>query len=381
MDHVRVTRTAGALVLAGLITVAGPAGPATAAGAAGPCTPKILVLGALGDDTYARDVPPGQGVMDLGAGDLAVGVSDHKPVYWTGTTPHRVPLRDPDETGKVLAVNAHGLMVGVLHGSEGTTLFTYRQGAAAVTPLPDSDGSDGEADVNDAGYVVSRSKSWIGTVWKDGRKVRELPVPADAGPGTRIKMVTGINRAGDILGQAEQDYEVPETGEHMQGTYPVLWPADGTASRLPAPTGTGTMEESYVQDLDDSTRIVGYDWSGPWHEYTPWVWTPPHTGPGTSPGTLSTHPYGTFEAISPTTGLSVGTAKFHPEEMTLPDQAQVWPGSGPVMALPRLAPGKASMADAVSDDGRVGWAAVNGAGKLRPVVWTCAIKQAYHPGS
>ncbi|MGW7194427.1 hypothetical protein, partial [Streptomyces sp. NPDC054838] len=345
------------------------------------CTPRIHVLGSLGPETYQRDTRRTQGVMDLGAGNLAVGVSGYKPVYWTGTTVHRVPLSDPDSTGQVLAVNAHGLMVGVLDTFAGTSLFTYQQGAPAITLLDDGDGSDGEADVNDAGYVVSRSRNWVGTVWKDGRKVRELPVPADAGPGTRIKMVTGINRAGDVLGQAEQDYEVPETGEHLQGTYPVLWPADGTAARLPAPTGTGTLEESYVQDLDESTRIVGYDWSGPWHEYTPWVWTPPHTGPGSSPGTLSTHPYGTFEAISPTTNVSVGTAKFHPEQLTRPDQAQLWPGSGPVMALPRLPAGGASMADAVSDDGRVGGAAVNASGKLKPVVWTCAAEQAYHPGS
>ncbi|WP_330261251.1 hypothetical protein [Streptomyces sp. NBC_00539] len=382
MGDVRIRRgavtAAAAVVVAGLITAGGPA---ATAGAAATCTPRIQVLGSLGADTYERDARRSQGVMDLGAGDLAVGVSGYEPVYWTGTTVHRVPLTDPDQRGQVLAVNAHGLMVGVLDALGKTTLFTYQQGAAAITLLPESDGSDLEADVNDAGFVVSRSDSWVGTVWKDGRKVRELPLPADAGPGTRIKMVTGINRAGDILGQAEQDHEVPETGEHLHGTYPVLWPADGTAARLLAPTGTGAYEESYVQDLDESTRIVGYDWQGPWHEYTPWVWTPPHTAPGATPGVLSTHPYGTFEAISATTGVSVGTAKFHPEQPILPDQAQLWPGSGPVKALPRLAAGGASMADAVSDDGRVGGAAVNASGGLKPVVWTCATKQAYDPGS
>lgn len=96
---------------------------------------------------------------------------------------------------------------------------------------------------------------------------------------------------------------------------------------------------------------------------------------------LSSHPYATFEAISPTTNLTVGTAKFHPDEMTLPDQALLRSGSGPVKALPRLAAGGASMADAVSDADRVGGAAVNAKGKLKPVIWTCATKQAYNPGS
>ncbi|WP_412075387.1 hypothetical protein ACLF6K_05545 [Streptomyces xanthophaeus] len=373
----RTMSAAGAAIaLTGLITAAGPATAAPAT-----CTPKIQVLGHLTPDAYHPDSLPAQGVLDLGAGNLAVGVSGSKPVYWTGTRLHRVPLPDATRTGEVLAVNRNGLMVGRLVG-DGGYLFTYRAGDAAVTPLPGSDWSDQEADVNDAGHVVARSSSWVGTVWKDGQKVRELPVPDGADPGTRIKMVTAINARGDILGQAKQDYEVPETGEHREGTYPVLWPADGGPAKALVPTsGNSSFAESYVQDLDESGRIVGYDWLGPWHEYKPWVWAPPHTGPGTSPGVLNTHPYGTFEAISPTTGVSVGTAKFHPESRTLPDQAQLWSGTGPVLALPRLAAGGASTAEAVSDDGRVGGSAVNANGKHRPVIWTCAVKQAYLPQS
>ncbi|MCY0960378.1 hypothetical protein [Streptomyces sp. H27-H5] len=112
--------------------------------------------------------------------------------------------------------------------------------------------------------------------------MRDLPVPEDAGPGTRIEMVTGINGRGDVL--AEQDYEVPETEQHLQGSYPVLWPGDESPARTLAPSGSGTLEPSHVQDIDESGRIVGYDWRGPWHEYRPFVRTPPHTGPGSSPG-------------------------------------------------------------------------------------------------
>ncbi|MFJ7586534.1 hypothetical protein ACIQZO_03865 [Streptomyces sp. NPDC097617] len=367
-----MSAAAAAIVVTGLISAAGPAVAADAK-----CAPKIQVLGSIGDESYARDARPGQGVFDLGAGNLAVGVSGHQPVYWTGATVHRVPLSDPDGTGQVIAVNAHGLMVGVVHGAVRPSLFTYRVGDAAITLLPDSYGYDTEADVNDAGYVVSRSDSGVATVWKDGQKVRELPLPADAGPGTRITMVTGINNQGDILAMATQDYEVPETGQHLQGTHPVLWPGDGSTARLLAPAAN----DSYVQDIDESRRIVGYDWAGPWHEYAPLVWEPPLTGTPTSPGVLSTHPYATFEAISATTNLSVGTAKFHPDMLTLPDQALLRSGSGPVKALPRLAAGGASMAEAVSDGDRVGGAAVNAKGKLKPVIWTCATKQAYNPGS
>ncbi|MCX5072102.1 hypothetical protein OHA84_30760 [Streptomyces sp. NBC_00513] len=376
MNNVRIRRgtaaAAAAMVVAGLVTAAGPAA------AAAPCTPKIQVLGALTPDTHYPDSVQTQGVLDFGAGNLSVGVSGGKPVYWTGTTLHKVPLADPNAGGRVLAVNRHGLMVGVLHDAAGTSLFSYRKGAAAITTLPGGHGYDMEADVNDAGYIVSRGTPG-GVVWKDGVKVRDLPVPADAGPGTRIEMVTGINGRGDVLGMSEQDYEVPETGEHLRGSHPVLWPGDGSPARTLAPSGGGTPESSHVQDIDESGRIVGYDWRGPWHEYKPFVWTPPHTGPGSSPGVLSTHPYGTFEAISATTNVSVGTARFHPESMTLQDQAQWWPGSGPVLALPRLAKDAPSTADAVTDDDRVGGAAVNAKGRLKPVIWTCASKQAYAP--
>lgn len=357
------------IVLAGLVTAAGPAVAAEAK-----CTPKIQVLGHLAPDTYVPDTMPTQGVLDLGTGNLAVGVSGGKPVYWTGTTLHRVPLHDATLTGEVIAVNSGGLMVGRVNGENGY-LFTYRAGNAAPTPLPGTGWPDIEADVNDAGYVTSLTVQGVATVWKDGQKVRELRLPADSGPGTRIKMITAINTAGDILGLAEQDYEVPETGEHKLGNYPLVWPADGSPARALAPSG----QDSYVQDMDDSGRVTGYDWLGPAHQYRPFVWTPPYTGPASSPGVLNTHPYGTFEAISRTTNVSVGTAKFHPESQTLPDQAQLWPGSGPVLALPRLSPNGASTAEAVSDRDRVGGSAVNAKGRLRPVIWTCASKQAYLP--
>ncbi|MFE9629958.1 hypothetical protein [Streptomyces sp. NPDC006463] len=359
---------AAAIVLAGIVTAAGPAAAATA------CTPRIQVLGSLGEDVYNPGNPQNQGVLALGAGKLSVGVSGAQPVYWTGTTLHKVPLPAAGLHGELLAVNKSGLMVGRIHGAEGY-VFTYRAGATAITPLPGSDYAYGEADVNDAGYVVSRNRAGVGIVWKDGQKVRELPLPAEAGPGTSVELVTAVNNKGDILGLAKQDYEDPATGGHLSGSHPVIWPGDGGPARYLAPSG----QESYVQDLDESGHVVGYDWYGPGYQYKPWTWTPPYTAAGTSPGVLNTHPYGTFEAISPTTEVTVGTAKFHPEEQTLPDQAQLWPGTGPVLALPRLAANQASAAESVADDGRVGGAAVNAKGELKPVIWTCATKQAYLP--
>ncbi|WP_411103224.1 hypothetical protein [Streptomyces sp. cmx-4-9] len=359
---------AAAVVLAGIVGAVGPASAATA------CTPQIQVLGSLGTSGYNPGNPQTEGVLALGAGRLSVGVSGALPVYWTGTVLHRVPLPAAGLRGELVAVNKDGLMVGRILGPDGY-VFTYRAGAPAISPLPGSDYAYGEADVNDAGYVVSRNRAGTGLVWKDGVTVRELPLPADAGPGTSLDLVTAVNNKGDVLGMARQDHEVPETGAHLEATYPVVWPGDGGPARSLAPS----TQESHVQDLDEGGRVVGYDWYGPGYAFTPWTWTLPYTGPGTSPGVLTTHPYGTFEAVSPTTEVAVGTAKFHPDEQAVQDQAQLWPGSGPVLALPRLAAGRAGTAASVSDDGRVGGAAVNAAGRLKPVVWTCATRQAYLP--
>lgn len=64
----------------------------------------------------------------------------------------------------------------------------------------------------------------------------------------------------------------------------------------------------------------------------------------------------------------------------LPD-ARSWitpgPGHGPMRVLPGLAPARFTAAFAVTDDDRVGGAAQDARGQVRPVVWTCAAKQAF----
>ncbi|MFG2616601.1 hypothetical protein ACGFXC_03190 [Streptomyces sp. NPDC048507] len=368
---------AAAVVLAGIVTAAGPASAAPSAAA---CTPKVQVLGSIGSSVYNPGGPQADSVLGLGKGNLSVGVSGGLPVYWTGTTLHKVPLTAPAASGELVAVNKGGLMVGrAFTTGGGGYLFTYRAGAAAITPLPGADELYGDADVNDAGYVVSRNRAGVGLVWKDGQKVRELAPPADAPPHALVDLVTGINNKGDIVGTAKVDHYDSDHDQQLWESIPVLWPADGGPAKSLAPSGGGTYQESRVTDVDEGGRVVGYDWYGPGYAYKPWTWAAPYTAPGTSPGTLTPFPYGTFEAVSPTANVSVGTAKFHPDEPTRADQAQLWKGTGPVLALPRLAADRPSTATAVADDGRAGGAAVNAKGKLKPVIWTCAAQQAYLP--
>ncbi|MFG2414872.1 hypothetical protein [Streptomyces goshikiensis] len=64
---------------------------AAAGASAAACKPALTVLGALpGAEAAGRK----EGVRDLGRGALSVGSSRGKPVYWTGTTVHRVPMQD-----------------------------------------------------------------------------------------------------------------------------------------------------------------------------------------------------------------------------------------------------------------------------------------------
>ncbi|MFJ5546558.1 hypothetical protein [Streptomyces sp. NPDC093225] len=365
---------AAAAAVAGLISAAGPA--AATAG----CKPQLKVLGTLGPaDPRDHD---DDGVRDLGTGDVAVGQSAWKPVYWKGTRVHAVPLPAGITSGEVLAVNSSGLMVGTYRDDAAATsrAFSYRIGDAAVTTLPEGESAGWrEMDVNDAGYIVmDEDNGRGGLVWRDGVVVRRLALPPGSRPEAHVTYVTAINNRGDVLGTAEENYEVPETGQQVDRWYPVVWPADGGPAKTLGPVGD-SLNMQYVQDIDESGRVVGHWFHGPWYEYRPMVWDAPYEEPGGSPGLLGSFPYGTFEAISRTTDVAVGTAKYHPDNPTLPDQAQLWTGSGPVRALPRLAPGGASAAEAVTDDDRAGGSAVDAKGVRQSVVWTCATKQAYLP--
>ncbi|MFE9142370.1 hypothetical protein [Streptomyces tubercidicus] len=336
----------------------------------GVCRPALQVLASL----------PGSGgsrVKGLGPNALAVGASRGLPVYWTGTRVHRVPLPAKFTGGEVVAVNAKGLMVGSLQGDGRTAAFSFRAGARAVTLLPEGAHA---ADVNDQGLIVGdtvKGGALIGLEWDGARIRRRLAPPA----GYSLTSVTALNNAGQIAGSGEavKDDESWSAG--------LLWPARSGAAAVPLqrywPAGV-PYDFWYPRDIDRAGRIVGT------HDYTrldtltPTQWLPPYAIES-EPGLLGERTSGTFEAISPTTNVSVGTASDSnmvgpfPPETAPPEQAQIWPGTGPLLALPRLSPEGPSQAYAVSDDQRVGGAAADATSTSRAVIWTCALRQAYRP--
>lgn len=373
--HLRaaVTVVATAFLAPLLTATPAPASPARHADGARPpaeCRPALQVLASL----------PGSGgsqVRGLGPNALAVGGSRGLPVYWTGTRVHRVPLPAGFTGGEVAAVNAKGLMAGTLQGTGRTAAFSFRAGARTVTLLPEGAHA---ADVNDRGLIVgdgTKSGAFTGLVWDGTRIVRRLAPPA----GYSLTSVTTLNNAGQIAGSGDafRDDESWSAG--------LTWPARPGAAPVPLQRywpGGVSYDYWYPRDIDSAGRIVGT------HDYTrvdtltPTQWLPPYTTE-TEPGLLGERTSGTFEAISPTTNISVGTAlDSHmvgpfPPETAPPLQAQIWPGTGPLLALPRLTPEGDAQAHAISDDQRVGGSAIDATSTTRAVIWTCALRQAYQP--
>ncbi|WP_329143758.1 hypothetical protein OIU91_06800 [Streptomyces sp. NBC_01456] len=372
--HLRaaVTVVATALCTPLLTASPAPASPARHADDARKpaCRPALQVLASL----------PGSGdsqVRGLGPNALAVGGSHGLPVYWTGTRVHRVPLPAGFTGGEVAAVNAKGLMVGSLNGAGRSAAFSFRVGARKVTLLP---AGAHAADVNDRGLIVGDGGtpgSLVGLEWDGARIVRRLKPPA----GYSLTSVTALNNAGQIAGSGEavKDDESWSAG--------LTWPTGRGAAAIPLqrfwPAGV-PYDYWYPRDIDRAGRIVGtYDYVH-LDTLTPTQWLPPYTTEN-QVGHLGERTSGTFEAISPTTNVSVGTARDShmdgpfPPETAPPIQAQIWPGTGPLLALPRLSPEGTSEAFAVSDDQRVGGTAADATSTSRAVIWTCALRQAYRP--
>ncbi len=342
------------------------------------CKPAIRVLNALPGAEPAEPSPwiEDTQVNGIGRLGLSVGVSHGKPAWWRGVTVHAVPLPAGYTSGRVEAVNRFGLMVGTVFGPTGPRAFRFYPWQAAVTLLP---GGQYATAVNDHGRIVGHryeGSDTVGIEWQGAAVRRILAEPA----GFDLREVTGINNAGRIVG-----YGWGTTGDpdDSWGTAPgIVWSGNVAAPPVFTQPLGNAYEISKPAAIDESGRLVGIITGSRDMTNSLATWAPPYTEV-TGPGTLAGRTSGSFEDISPTTNVTVGTAydspyDFPPDPMP-PVQAQYWPGSGPVLALPRLAPGRFSAAFAVTDRDQVGGVAVDASGIERPVIWTCAGKQAYKP--
>ncbi|MFI8500380.1 hypothetical protein ACIGFK_18015 [Streptomyces sp. NPDC085524] len=377
------TAAAGAaVVLAGLIT---GAGPATAAGTAA-CTPSVQLLPSLPGLS-------GGTVLGFGTGGLAVGESGGRPAYWTGAehAVHAVPLPAGFDRGSVKAVSATGLMVGTAtrESDHAGVAFTHQQGAAVSEALttPAADGTSADVDVNASGRVVAVDRG-VAKEWVNGKVVRELPVPAGEIPGTRIISLNGINKRGDIVGTATGSYFDADNDIEVTKTFPVVWPAGGgyPPYSLQVWNGYHRAFATVGRDIDDRGRVVGledyYYRNDP--KLTPAVWKKPYDALPTDPGRLAGHRHLELSGSSPTTNAAVGTATTFEESWPSSFQAVYWPGKGAPLALPAPAgaPGDVPLtrAFAATDDDRVGGSVTDrNTREGSAVIWNCASGQAYAP--
>ncbi|MFG2331484.1 hypothetical protein ACGFMM_17855 [Streptomyces sp. NPDC048604] len=361
-----------ALTALAAVAVAVPAGTVAAEAAARPCVPSIKQLRTL--------TPTGGGaVSDLGRRGLSVGQSDGKPVYWRGDRVRQVPLPAGYTGGTVAAVNRHGLMAGTFTApGRPPAAFSYRAGARTATLLP---GGGTVRDINASGRIVGQRQdgdTLVGVEWQGRTVRRELALPAHV----RLEEIGGINDAGQIVGHG---YGWDADGA---GYYPALmWSADATAAavELPPLYPGDTYTTYQPREIDERGRIVGVFTYSRALESSGLLWTPPYAEDPRYLPTAGRRTAGVLEDLSPTTGAAVGTAADStitgpwPPETAPPPQAQYWPGTGPVLALPRLAATGLSGAYAVDDRDRVAGRAADATGRIHPVIWTCASKQAYDP--
>ncbi|MGW9374580.1 hypothetical protein ACWGVR_31755 [Streptomyces xanthophaeus] len=375
------TAVAGAAaVLAGLITAAGPA--SAAAGAAA-CSPGIELLPAV--QGLGGGIARG-----FGTGGLVVGESGGRPAYWTGAehTAHAVPLPAGFDWGSVNAVSAKGLMVGTASraSDHAKIAFTHQLGAATSEALtaPVADGYEVDVDVNESGRVVAVDQG-VAKEWVGGKVVRELPVPADAIPGTKVILLSGINRRGDVVGTASGSYYDADNDTTVTKTFPVVWPAGGgyPPYSLQVWNGYHYSYSTIGRDIDERGRVVGvedyYYRNDP--ALTPAVWKKPYDALPADPGELGRYRNVELSGSSPTTHAAVGTATEFEESWASYFQAVYWPGKGPLLALPHpegSTRDTLSRAFAATDDDRVAGTVVDRETRASSaVIWTCASKQAY----
>ncbi|MFF5448742.1 hypothetical protein [Streptomyces sp. NPDC012888] len=376
---------AAAAVLAVLMSAAAPAVAGNAPAAAGTsasaaCTPGFTVLPNL----PAEDSWTSGAVRAFGAGDLAVGVSNGRPAYWTGGQAHPVPLPEGHTAGWVSGVSATGLMVGVVQrgSDQAQSAFSYRAGQAAVRLLtaPATAGDLTEPKVNASGRIVF-GEGGVAKEWVEGGPARVLPAPAGLPAGTLTTSVSGINTRGDVLGTATVRHTDVENDREVTVSNPVVWPAGGYPPQvLQVWTEDDPTVNTVASGLDDKGRVVGYEAESyrDVQRRTPATWKRPYDGQPVNPG-LPAGLHATLEAISPTTNVTVGTESTFTEGFASQERPVYWPGSGPLLTLPVTA-GWRTTALAVSDDGRVGGRTVDPQTvRSSAVVWTCAGKQAFVP--
>jgi len=248
---------------------AGTGSTASAPAAAGPVgrcrMTELRVPSGMTDVSAAAVDPTGRYVV----GNDVVK-QDFRPVLWTDGQPEALPV--PGKSVQATAVNASGVVVGLVEDKQQEYVFRYENGA--LTRLHPPSGSwhvYPRPAINAAGDVIINAepsgniegKDSIVLLWKAGSTTAvRLPVPAEAN-------AFDITDDGTIVGATYQD---------GHSTTPYAWDQQGNGRKLTLPAGqTGSV---YAAEGSWAT-------GGLWPSMTPALWNL-RTGELTTPAPVAT---------------------------------------------------------------------------------------------
>jgi uncharacterized membrane protein len=268
---------------------------------------------------------------DINARGEIIGDADNFTRAWVLHRGRITMLRDVRGSSGIYPrrINSRGQIAGAADNLDSAARWASATAAPVLLAPQSGDKFSFSKGINDHGVVAGDSDAADGTphpaVWNTAGQIR---VFAGAfGPGTAGALFE-INNSGESAGES---FRVDTSG-NIVADAATVWSRRGVAHDL-----------GYLRGLNQSTAF-GLSGSG-------------HVA-GESASFSYTH--GTFRS----------------------EHAFVWPGHGPLLALPvpHLSFARSqSLAHQITDNGTVAGSAGSAHGRLHAYIWTCAFRQAFRP--
>jgi hypothetical protein len=371
----RVAVASAVLVAAPLATASHAAGaaaasqhaaaPAASRPAAGKsCTPAVTRLPDLGHGGEAVSFNATAVIGDV----LDARGRPHPAIWRAGRL---TVLRHGIGTGSALDINARGDIIG--QNPQGAHAWELRRGQ--LTFLRDVPGSTGPyaRRINSRGQIAGA----VGHQPFAARWASASAAPTVLRPrrGDRYSFAKGINDSGVVAGDTDEADLTPHSA---------VWSPAGHIRVFAGAYGPGSPGDLFEINnagatAGESYRITG---PGPFSSDEATVWSPSGVpaGLGFLPGTNMSTAFG----LSQSGYASGGSWPFDYVHFRFlgPPHAFVWPGHGPLLALP--VPGlrytrSESVVHQIDDNATVAGTAGPVGGPDHPYLWTCAFAQAFVP--
>jgi uncharacterized membrane protein len=373
MKHMRATMMTAAALSAFLAgTQAAAAAPTTssesaaapAATTARSCRPTA---------TRLPDVGHGSGAIAFSGSTVVGSVTDARgrthPAIWRHG--HLQVVRDRRiSTGEANDINARGEIIG--DADNFTKAWELRRGR--ITILRDVHGSSSiyARRINSRGQIAGAADNLDSAArWSSATAAPVLLAPQR---GDKFSFSKGINDHGAVAGDSDAADGTP---------HPAVWNATGHIHVFAGAFGSGTPGDLF--EINNSGESAGESFQvGPQGNIianAATIWS--RRGVAHDLGYLRGLNQSTAFGLSGSGHVAGESASFsyaHGTARSL--HAFVWPGHGPLLALPvpHLSFARSqSLAHQISDNGTVAGSAGSAHGQLHAYIWTCAFQQAFRP--